>query len=254
MGIAMFQTTLAPPRLPAWSTGKGAIISLVSHAIFLAAALAVARPAAHPPKAAPVEVTLKLAPPPPPPPPLGGGVPRVEAPRKPVPVKKDTYVHTNAEKQARPPDPAPAPTVAGEPGGKEGGVPGGKEGGSPDGVLGGELGGTGTALPSAAPPPSPPPVNVVLPFGEGMTRPQPLSGPEPVYPRQAREAKVEGTLLVKCVITTTGTLRSCRVLKSLPFLDQPVLEALAQQRYTPVTFQGRPVDVEYVIPFRFKLQ
>ena len=59
---------------------------------------------------------------------------------------------------------------------------------------------------------------------------------------------------MKCVITTAGTLQGCRILKSLPFLDEPVLQALAQQRYTPVTFQGRPVAVEYVIPFKFKLQ
>jgi protein TonB len=79
-------------------------------------------------------------------------------------------------------------------------------------------------------------------------------GPTPGYTREAREARVEGTVLVKCVITTSGALRDCHVIKSLPFLEQTVLEALAQQRYTPVTFQGRPVDVEYVIPFRFKLQ
>jgi protein TonB len=115
------------------------------------------------------------------------------------------------------------------------------------------VGGTGTALASAAPPP-PKPTMEVLPFGEGMNRPVLASGPQPEYPQKAREAKVEGTMLVRCVITTAGTLRNCRVLKSLPFLDEPVLSALAQQRYTPVTFQGRPVDVEYVIPFKFKMQ
>jgi len=94
----------------------------------------------------------------------------------------------------------------------------------------------------------------VLPFGEGMSLPRLLEGPEPVYPRAAREARVEGTLLAKCVITTEGALRGCRIIKSLPFLDQPVLDALAQRRYTPVSFQGRPVAVEYVIPFKLKLQ
>ena len=67
------------------------------------------------------------------------------------------------------------------------------------------------------------------------------------------EAKVKGTLLAKCVITTEGTLRSCRILKSLPFLDEPVLAALGWRRYAPVMFQGRPVNVEYVISLRFEL-
>lgn len=97
------------------------------------------------------------------------------------------------------------------------------------------------------------PSSEVLPFGEGMSLPRLITGPEPVYPRAAREARVEGTLLAKCVITTEGTLRSCRIIKSLPFLDEPVREALAQRRYAPVMFQGHPVNVEYVISLRFEL-
>jgi protein TonB len=97
------------------------------------------------------------------------------------------------------------------------------------------------------------PTSEVLPFGEGMALPRLIEGPEPVYPRAAREARVEGTLLAKCVITTEGTLRSCHIVKSLPFLDEPVLTALAQRRYAPVMFQGRPVNVEYVISLRFEL-
>ena len=254
MGFSMFEASLATPRVPARSAGKGAILSLGTHAVIFAAVILASRSVPPPKKIEPPEVTFRHAPPPPPPPPLGGGAATpVEATRKPVPVKKDTYVPRDPARPTPAPEPTPATTVAGVPGGKEGGVPGGVEGGSLDGVLGGEVGGKGTtiACPTAEPPR---PTTTVLPFGEGMNRPQRLGGPEPVYPREAREAKIEGTLLVKCVITTAGTLRGCRVLKSLPFMDQPVLEALAQQRYTPVTFQGHPVDVEYVIPFKFKLQ
>jgi protein TonB len=102
---------------------------------------------------------------------------------------------------------------------------------------------------------SPPaPLPEILPFGEGMSPPRLIEGSDPVYPLAAREARVEGTMIVRCVITTTGTLQRCRVLKSLPWLEQPVLEALARRRYTPVLFQGRPVNVEYVIPLRFELR
>jgi protein TonB len=100
---------------------------------------------------------------------------------------------------------------------------------------------------------APLPSSEILPFGDGMNLPRLIEGPEPVYPRAAREARVEGTLLAKCVITTEGLLRSCRIMKSLPFLDEPVLTALAGRRYAPVMFQGRPVNVEYVISLRFEL-
>lgn len=104
----------------------------------------------------------------------------------------------------------------------------------------------------AAPPPLPP-AEEILPFGEGMSRPRRIDGPEPEYSQAARAAKVSGTMLVKCVITRTGALQRCQILRSLPFLEEPVLDALAKQRYTPVTFQGRTINVEYVIPLKFEL-
>ncbi|MEP7124328.1 MAG: TonB family protein [Byssovorax sp.] len=113
------------------------------------------------------------------------------------------------------------------------------------------------AGPSAISPPAgvaaPLPSSEILPFGDGMNLPRLIEGPEPVYPRAAREARVQGTLLAKCVITTQGALQGCKILKSLPFLDEPVLTALAGRRYAPVMFQGRPINVEYVISLRFEL-
>ena len=128
-------------------------------------------------------------------------------------------------------------------GGSGGGVLGGT-GNSQAGALGGVAGGApaGHATGSG-----------VLPFGAGMTRPTLMSKVDPVYTREALAARVEGLMLVKCVITTTGTLQSCRVVKGLPHMDEAVLKALGQWRYTPVSYQGAPVSVDYVIPVRLVL-
>jgi hypothetical protein len=32
----------------------------------------------------------------------------------------------------------------------------------------------------------------------------------------------------------------------LPFMDRPVLDALARRKYAPVTYKGNPVAVQYV--------
>ena len=255
----MFESTLNVNTPSRRSLGAGALFSAVSHAAVIAVVIYAAGHAS-PQKVETTEVVFRplaaLAPPPPPP--LGGGAEaKVEPKKKPVRVNPDSYVpRTTAKPVPEPePEPAPATSAAGEPGGEIGGEAGGVIGGTRGGKLGGTIGGTGTAISSApAVPTTPPPTNQVLPFGEGMNRPQLVSGPEPLFPREAREAKVEGTLLARCVITTEGALTSCRIIKGLPFLDQPVLDALAQRRYTPVSFQGRPVAVEYVIPFKFKLQ
>jgi periplasmic protein TonB len=255
---SMFDSSLRVTTLPRRSLGAGALFSAATHAAVIVAMLYAARhsPERKPDEAPEVTFRLAAAPPPPPPPPLGGAVEaRTEPRKKPVRVNPDSYVPVDPAKHVKEPEPAPDAPGPGEPGGQPGGEPGGQIGGTIGGQVGGQVGGTGTVLPPTPPAPStPPPSNQVLPFGEGMNRPQLVGGPEPVFPREAREAKVEGTLLAKCVITTEGALTGCRIIKSLPFLDQPVLEALAQRRYTPVSFQGRPVSVEYVIPFKFRIQ
>lgn len=92
-----------------------------------------------------------------------------------------------------------------------------------------------------------------LPFGAGMTRPEKLSGPPPAYTVHAFMAKVQGLLIVKCVITETGWLTRCRIIKSLPHMDDAVLMSLYQQRYKPVTFQGKPIQVDYTFNIRLSL-
>jgi hypothetical protein len=85
--------------------------------------------------------------------------------------------------------------------------------------------------------------------GPGMTRPVRLSGPNIRYSRPAIEHGVRGLMLVKCVITTEGLLETCRILRTQPFMEAAVLNALTQSRYTPVTFQGEPRRVDYTFNF-----
>jgi protein TonB len=49
------------------------------------------------------------------------------------------------------------------------------------------------------------------------------------------------------VINLDGSLSNCKLIKGLQFLDKAILEAVSTWKYTPVTFQGRPVTVEYII-------
>jgi periplasmic protein TonB len=93
----------------------------------------------------------------------------------------------------------------------------------------------------------------ILPFGLEMTRPARIAGQDPVYTREALEARIEGLTIVKCVITSEGTAQNCRMIKALPHMEKAVLEALATQKFKPVTFQGRPVSVDYVFNIRLVL-
>ena len=152
------------------------------------------------------------------------------------------------EPKVEPPQEAPKPAESeppdepGEAGGVPGGVPGGVVGGVVGGVPGGVVGGVPGGNASAA-----------LPFGLGMTRPQQIAGAVPQYSREAIAARVEGKVIVRCIITVSGEVRDCKMIKGVPILQDIVLESLRQSRFTPVSYQGHPEAVQYVFTFNFKL-
>ena len=108
-------------------------------------------------------------------------------------------------------------------------------------------------VPAKAIVPAAPKTPVVLPFGDGMSPPMMLEGKPFAYTREALAARVEGTMLVKCRINVSGRLENCRVLKGVPLMEQTVLSELASRRYTPVTYQGKPVAVDYLFTIRLQL-
>jgi len=112
-------------------------------------------------------------------------------------------------------------------------------GGVVGGVVGGQIGGQIPIGP--------------VEFNDTMTPPQVLSGPNPEYTAQALEHEVEGLMIVKCVVTTQGAVHDCRVLKSLPFMDKSVIEALTHRRYSPALLHGQPIEVDYTFKIKLSL-
>ncbi len=113
-----------------------------------------------------------------------------------------------------------------------------------DGVVGGVVGGATDG--AAAMPPEPREFDA-----SSMARPIFVSGPDLAYTRRALDRDVEGLMIVRCVVTVEGTVRDCRVVKGLPYMDESVVQALERRRYRPATLGGTPVEVKYV--FRINL-
>jgi TonB family protein len=99
----------------------------------------------------------------------------------------------------------------------------------------------------------PPHENDVIPFGNGMTPPEKISGPSPVYTKEALAQRVEGPMILKCVITREGQVKNCRIIRPLPHMESAVLDALYQSRYKPVTYQGVPVNADYTFNLQLTL-
>lgn len=126
---------------------------------------------------------------------------------------------------------------------------GGVVGGLPDGVLGGILGGAGTA----PPPPAVIPSNKPLQVGREVAPPQLVSGPPPVYPRQARAAQVQGDVQIEAVVSEDGNVIHMRVLNGPPMLIAAALQAVGQWRYQPTCLNGVPYRVQFTVNVAFRL-
>jgi protein TonB len=127
--------------------------------------------------------------------------------------------------------------------GVEGGVPGGVEGGVPGGVVGGVVGG----LPDAPPPPQ------AIRVGGQIKEPKKLKNVSPAYPDIAKQARVQGVVILECTISPQGKVTDVRVLRGIPLLDQAAIEAVKQWVYTPTLLNGVPMPVIMTVTVNFKL-
>jgi TonB family protein len=78
---------------------------------------------------------------------------------------------------------------------------------------------------------------------------------QPEYPASAREAKIEGTVVVNTVIDEQGRVRNPTVAESSgnADLDRSAVDTVAQWTFQPATLDGKPVEVYYTLTIRFAL-
>jgi protein TonB len=120
----------------------------------------------------------------------------------------------------------------------------------------GTLGQTGVTGPPVPPPPTPdpPPPPRIIRVGQGIREPRRIAGAAPEYPIMARNARIQGTVILEAVINDRGTIERLRVLKSEPLLDAAAIAAVEKWRYTPTLLNGVPVSVLMTITINFTLQ
>jgi protein TonB len=128
----------------------------------------------------------------------------------------------------------------------EGGVAGGVGGGGPEGIVGGVVGG----LPEAALPPPVAPLRV----GLNLKEPRKLKHVPPVYPMIAAESRIEGVVILECLIDPRGRVVDVKVLRGVPLLDAAAIEAVRQWVYTPTLVNGVPSPVIMTATVNFRLK
>ena len=76
---------------------------------------------------------------------------------------------------------------------------------------------------------------------------------DPEYPKLARQAHLEGTVVAEALISESGTVDSLRIISGNPLFYQSVLDAVMQWRYQPTVLNGEPIDVITTITVNFRM-
>ncbi|HRD03040.1 MAG TPA: energy transducer TonB [Candidatus Saccharicenans sp.] len=97
------------------------------------------------------------------------------------------------------------------------------------------------------------PLDTVKALG-GIKPPQLIKRVDPVYPEAARQAGVEGTVVLEVTTDIYGRVANIRVLKSVPSLNQAAIDAVKQWVYEPLIIDGQPKGVIFTVTVDFKLR
>jgi protein TonB len=93
--------------------------------------------------------------------------------------------------------------------------------------------------------------------GPGVTTPVVITQVKPQYTADAMRAKVQGLVMVECVVLPDGTVDGARIVRSLDprfGLDQEAIAAARKWRFRPGLLNGKPVPVIVTIELSFTLR
>ena len=76
----------------------------------------------------------------------------------------------------------------------------------------------------------------------------------PQYTEEAREARIQGMVILQTIIDKEGNITDIKVMKGLPLgLSEAAMSAVRQWKYEPATLHGEPVAVYFNLTINFVL-
>lgn len=76
---------------------------------------------------------------------------------------------------------------------------------------------------------------------------------QPTYPLLARQARIQGTVELRAIISKTGTIENLAVVSGHAMLVTAAIDAVKQWRYRPYMLNDEPIEVETEIVVNFTL-
>ena len=75
----------------------------------------------------------------------------------------------------------------------------------------------------------------------------------PTYPPSARQARIQGSVILRVHIDKSGGVESMQVISGHPMLAPAAMEAVKQWKYKPYLLNGEPIAVETSVTVNFTL-
>lgn len=77
---------------------------------------------------------------------------------------------------------------------------------------------------------------------------------DPIYPKIARQANVEGSVILEVTTDIDGKVQKVKVLRSIPLLDRAAIDTVKQWVFEPLIIdsQRRGVILTVCVPFKLK--
>ena len=91
------------------------------------------------------------------------------------------------------------------------------------------------------------------PASSTVSPPVVLHRVEPVYPKMARAAHVQGAVVLSATVLRNGRLSMVRVISGNDLLIPAALHAVQQWHYKPAELDGKPVETDTTIKIIFAL-
>jgi TonB family protein len=109
-----------------------------------------------------------------------------------------------------------------------------------------------TQAPSSTTPPQPKPIRIRI--GGATAASMLISHPQPIYPQEAKDKKIQGTVRLHAVLSREGAVQQLDIVSGEPILAKAAMDAVHDWKYRPTLLNGEPVEVDTVIDVIFQLK
>lgn len=92
-----------------------------------------------------------------------------------------------------------------------------------------------------------------LRVGGAIPEPRKLVDAPAIYPEAARSVRLQGRVILDCVVSPSGDVVEARVTGSIPLFDAAAIAAVRQWRYAPTVVNGVALPVVFAVAVDFKL-